>query len=68
MVSKYVELEVDLEEFTDEDLIDELGKRGIDVSKGLNGLLEEIWRARRTGKPYDELVDKLIYNVLGKVV
>lgn len=68
MVSKYVELEVDLEEFTDEDLIDELGKRGIDVSKGLNGLLEEIWLLRRTGKPHDELVDRLIYNVLGKVV
>lgn len=66
-----------LDELSDEELLEELERRGKNrklMSNGLIsefemlGLLETIWFKRRTGKPFDAEIDKLIYDVLGKVI
>jgi hypothetical protein len=70
-----VEVDVDLEDFEDDDLIDELERRGLDYNtNGVDGddmraLLEQIWVKRRNGSPdYQRELDVLIWGVLGKVL
>ncbi|MDB4318331.1 hypothetical protein N9972_01145 [bacterium] len=73
MSSRYIttEVEVDLSDFDTQDLLDELDSRGslpADVPGDSKDLVEAIWLRRRNGKNYDDLVDKLIYNVTGHVI
>ena len=76
MVYRYVsaEVEVDLSEFDTDDLIEELENRGVDYNTKevdadeMRRLLEVIWFNRRTGKDYQDELDKLIFGVLGKVM
>jgi len=69
----YKEVEVSLEDFDDEDLLDELESRGglptatigpYDYKK----LVEQIWMRRRNGQDYNYPLDQLIYNVTGHIV
>jgi len=68
----YVEVEVDLEQFDDYELIEELKARGHEVyareSTTQEEDLEKIYLLRRCGKPYDHLLDAYIYKMLGKVI
>jgi hypothetical protein len=63
---------VDLDDFDDDELIEELQSRGfsnlLNASSDTKSALMEIYLQRRLGLPYDSLLDKLIYNVLGKVI
>ena len=76
MPYKYVttEVEVSLEEFDTDELIDELESRGVDYNtNGVDGdemreVLDQIWQKRRIGQDYQAQLDKLIYGVLGKVI
>jgi len=63
-----VEIDVDLEEFDDEDLLDELASRGIGMSSESVEILKQIWQLRRTNQPYDHLMDDLIGSAIGKLV
>jgi len=67
-----VEVEVDLGEFSTDDLLDELASRSsLPLEEDFHGkeLLEKIWLKRRQGKDnYQEELDRLIYEVLGYVV
>jgi len=66
-----VDVDVDISDIDTEDLIEELELRKDDsLSWGNNKtpLLEAIWLKRRNGQPYDDLLDKLIYTELGKVL
>jgi len=67
-----VEVDIDLSEFDTADLVEELETRGIITDDGgsgeSKGLIEQIWLKRRLGKDFTEEVDKLLYNVLGKVI
>ena len=69
-----VEVDVDLEDFDDDDLIEELERRGLDMNtKFVDGdqmreILTQIWLNRRTGKDYQRQLDDLIYFGLGKIV
>ena len=67
-----VEVEVDISEFSTDDLLDELASRSsLPIEGDLNSkeLLEKIWMKRRQGKDnYQEELDRLIYEVLGYVV
>jgi hypothetical protein len=73
-VYKEVEVGVDLEDFDDDELIEELERRRSDYNtKGIDAdaareLLEKIWQNRRENKPFDSELDSLIYAVLGKIV
>ena len=66
-----VEVDVDLDDFDDDDLIDELERRGrgfeID-SRTPTELVTKIWEKRRTNQDYQKELDELIYVTLGKVI
>jgi hypothetical protein len=66
-----VEVNVDLDDFDTEDLIDELERRGrgFDVaSQCPTELVKEIYQKRRLGKDYQRELDELIYITIGKVL
>jgi hypothetical protein len=74
-VYKEVEVEIDLEDFDDDDLVEELERRGrgyntqgVDAD-AMRGLLEKIWIKRRSGSAnFDQELDALIWGVLGRVI
>lgn len=65
-------VDIDLDSVDDSELLDELEERGYKCVENdswtENQLLTEIYLLRRTGRSYDHLVDKLIYETLGKVI
>lgn len=61
-------IDVDLDEFDDEDLLDEIASRGMTVSSNSQQIITQIWQLRRTNQPYDHLMDELIYDTIGKLV
>lgn len=70
-IYKEVEVEVELDDFDDEDLIEELENRGrgFEVeSTSTVDLLNNIWIKRRMNKDYQKELDELIYIGLGKIV
>jgi len=62
------EVEVDISEINTDDLIEELKSRDSDYVHGNNGLIEKIWILRRQGRDYQDELDELIYNTIGKIV
>lgn len=70
-VETYVEVEVDLDDFDDYDLIEELERRGKGMevaSRSGTELLTAIYEKRRLGKDYQRDLDELIYLGIGKIV
>lgn len=63
-----VEVDVDLEDFDTEDLLDELKSREVVYTGGSAGIINEIIKCKYRGQPYDHLVDELIYATMGKIV
>ena len=63
-----VDIEVDLSEFEDTELVEELEERGILPTQQYKDQLKKIWELRRTGKPFDQVLDELIYDTIGKVI
>lgn len=66
-----VEVDVDLADFDDLDLIDEVERRGLGVefSDGTaSELVEIIYQKRRLGHEFDHELDQLLYHVTGKVI
>ena len=73
MPTVYTEVEVDvsLSDFDTEDLIEELESRGnlpIEDNTDAKELVESMYLKRRNGKDYQQELDQLIYQVLGKIV
>lgn len=62
-----VEVEVDLEDFGDYELIDELRARNILLGVNAMEMISEIYEARKLNKPYEHLLDNLIYETIGRV-
>lgn len=65
-----VEVDVDLDDFDTDDLLEELERRGnlpIEGSEDAKEILEKIYYLRRQGQAYEHLMDKLIYAALGRV-
>ena len=65
-----VEVDVSLEDFATEDLVEELELRGsgtMDIGNGRE-LLEKIYLLRREGRDYQRELDELIYAGLGRIV
>lgn len=70
-VSTYVDVDVDLEDFDDYDLIEELEKRGRGFEVNSNTpteLVTAIYLKRRLGQDYQHELDELIYVAIGKIV
>jgi hypothetical protein len=70
LVYKEVEVEIDLEDFETDELIEELERRGtgtVDYGNGTE-VLQSIYEKRRLGKDYQQELDQLIWLGLGKIV
>ena len=70
-VETWVSVDVDLDEFTDDDLIEELDRRGLGAESHESTASELIWKIynhRRTGKDFQAELDRLIYQVTGRIV
>jgi DNA-binding winged helix-turn-helix (wHTH) protein len=74
-ISTHVEVDVDLDDFDDDDLIDTLENRGYTINDAVSSpdldLLEFIGllhQQRRTGQDYQKTLDDLIYHTIGKIV
>jgi hypothetical protein len=63
-----VDIEVDLSEFEDTELVEELEERGILPTQQYKDQLKKIWELRRSGQPFDQVLDDLIYDTIGKVI
>ena len=63
-----VEVEVDLESFDDDQIIEEYELRGFGERIPMKEALTEIYQLRRLGKPYENELNKLICDALGVVV
>ena len=73
MATVYTEVEVDvgLEDFETDDLIEELEKRGrgFEVTGGRpSELVTQIYEKRRVGMDYQHELDELIYVAIGRIV
>jgi hypothetical protein len=73
-IYKEVEVDVDLDEFDDDELINEMERRGLDLNtKFISGdsmreLITRVWQLRRTGQDYQRELDQLIWYSIGKIV
>lgn len=70
-VYQAVEVEVDLEDFDTDDLVEELESRGRSAGEpeyDVTDILTAIWERRRLGKEYEQELDDLIYQALGRIV
>jgi hypothetical protein len=67
-----VEVDVDLDDFADDDLIDELERRGKGfevLSQTPTELVTKIYEKRRLGThDYQTELDELIYVTIGKII
>lgn len=76
MPTVYTEVEVDvnLDSFSDDDLITEMEQRGLDLNDrfvsgdDMRELLTQVWLCRRQGQDYQRALDQLIWYGLGKIV
>jgi hypothetical protein len=67
-ISTTIDVDVDLDQFDTDDLIDELESRGEVFQTESTSILEEIYHLRRQNLDYQHKLDELIYEVLGKIV
>jgi len=67
-ISKYVDIDVDvdLSDFADSDLIEELANRNISHGN-VQELLETIYHKRRLSQNFDKELDEVIYSVIGRI-
>lgn len=66
-----VEVEVELDDFDDDDLIEELERRGKGMevaSRTGTELVRTIYENRRLGRDYQSELDELIYITLGRIL
>lgn len=66
-----VEVDVDLDDFSDDDLLDELDRRGLGAEASettASELINAIYQKRRLGKDYQQELDQLIYATIGRIV
>jgi len=70
-VNTDIDVDVDISEFDTDDLLEELENRSSTFEfygETTKEYLGKIYQLRRQGKPYEAELDKLIYDVLGKLI
>jgi hypothetical protein len=65
-----IEVEVELSDFDDDELIDELESRGkySPTMGNSDDLIDKIFHLRRQGKPYERELDEYLYIRTGRAV
>jgi hypothetical protein len=69
-IYKEVEVDVDLDDFDDDELVEEIERRnlGVDIATAdAKELVEKIYHLRRQGRDYESELDQLIYTVIGRI-
>jgi hypothetical protein len=69
-MSFYREIEIDSNDFSDDDILKEAKARQLDVWSGpedVQKLLEKIWQKRRLRQDYQQELDDLLWLTLGKI-
>jgi len=65
-------IDVDLDAFDDDELLQEVKDRKLDlagkIEEECEHLITAIWLKRRVGVDYQKELDELIYSVIGKIV
>jgi hypothetical protein len=70
----YITVDVDLDEFDDDELLDEIKQRNLSIYNDsvyfdqMNEIITTIWQKRREGEEYQKEIDDLIYYGIGKIV
>jgi hypothetical protein len=65
----YIEIDVDLKDFSDDDIYEEAIARDLFRSDSdINQLITELYEKRRLGKDYQSELDKIIYETIGKII
>jgi hypothetical protein len=65
----YIEIDVELNDFSDDDIREEAIARDLFGSDyGINQLITELYEKRRLGKDYQSELNKIIYETIGKIV
>lgn len=69
LIYQEVELEVELDDFDTDDLIEELERRGSGIVAHGSGkeLITSIYEKRRNSKDYQRELDDLIYLAIGRI-
>ena len=70
-VEVWTTVDVELDDFSDEDLMDELDKRGLGAEvpeSTATELITQIYLKRRLGNDYQTELEQLIYQTIGKVI
>jgi hypothetical protein len=69
-IEKYIDIDIDMEDFDTDDLVTELERRGAGTTEYGDGkdILQAIYEKRRLGKDYQKELDQLIWLGLGKIV
>lgn len=69
-VEKYIDIDIDMDDFDTDDLVEELERRGAGSTDYGDGkeILQTIYLKRRLGQDYQKELDNLIWMGLGKVV
>ena len=64
-----VEVDVNMEDFSDDDILEEAEIRGLNIDGGnYNELINQIFQLRRLGKPFDRELDEYLYMKTGRIV
>ena len=65
----YVSVDIDLSDIDTEDLIEELQTRRKEIEFEIqNELVRKIYEKRRNGQDYQEELNELIYNTVGRII
>jgi hypothetical protein len=65
----YIEIDVELNDFSDDDIYEEAIARDLFRSDSdINQLITELYEKRRLGKDYQSELDKIIYETIGKII
>ena len=65
----YSEVEVDMSDFDDADILEEVEIRGLNIDGTNNDeLINNIFQLRRLGKPFERELDEYLYMKTGRIV
>ena len=67
-IYKEIEVDVDVDDFTNAELLEELNSRGIVNFDSVTNMIDEIYQKQRLGLNYDKELSDLIYKTLGRIV
>ena len=70
-VETYVEVDVELDDFDTDDLVEELERRGMGMEVATTTgteLITAIYEKRRLGVDYQQELNELIYIAIGKII